>query len=61
MLKVYHAPNTRSLRVLWLLEELNAPYERATVEFTPAYLQSPQHLALHPLANCRPLTTTVSS
>ncbi len=49
MLKVYHAPNTRSLRVLWLLEELNAPYERATVEFTPAYLQSPQHLALHPL------------
>lgn len=49
MLKVYHAPNTRSIRVLWLLEELGAPYEKAVVEFTPAYLQSPAHLAVHPL------------
>ena len=49
MLKVYHAPNTRSVRVLWLLEELGAPYEKQTVEFDPKYLQSPAHLAIHPL------------
>lgn len=49
MLKVYHAPNTRSLRVVWLLEELGASYDKETVEFTPAYLQSPAHLAVHPL------------
>ncbi len=49
MLKVYHAPNTRSLRVLWLLEELGTPYEKATVEFSPAYLQSPEYLAVNPL------------
>lgn len=49
MLKVYHAPNTRSVRVLWLLEELGAPYEKKTVEFDPKYLQSPAHLAIHPL------------
>lgn len=49
MLKVYHAPNTRSIRVLWLLEELGVPYDKQTVEFTPAYLQSPEYLAVHPL------------
>lgn len=49
MLKVYHAPNTRSIRVLWLLEELGVPYDKETVEFNPAYLQSPKHLAIHPL------------
>lgn len=49
MLKVYHAPNTRSIRVLWLLEELGVPYDKETVEFNAAYLQSPKHLAIHPL------------
>lgn len=49
MLKVYHAPNTRSIRVLWLLEELGVAYDKVTVEFTPAYLQSAEHLAVHPL------------
>lgn len=49
MLKVYHAPNTRSVRVLWLLEELGATYQKETVAFDPTYLQSPAHLAIHPL------------
>lgn len=49
MLKVYHAANTRSIRVLWLLEELDVPYEKEMVEFTPANLQSPAYLAIHPL------------
>ncbi|MES1989628.1 MAG: glutathione S-transferase family protein [Pseudomonadota bacterium] len=49
MLKVYHAPNTRSIRVLWLLEELGVAYDKETVAFDPAYLQSPKHLAIHPL------------
>lgn len=49
MLKVYHAANTRSIRVLWLLEELGVPYEKEMVEFTPANLQSPAYLAIHPL------------
>ncbi|MGI9284886.1 MAG: glutathione S-transferase family protein [Pseudomonadales bacterium] len=35
MLKLYHAPRTRSLRILWLLEELNLPYELESVEFVP--------------------------
>jgi glutathione S-transferase len=34
MLKLYHAPLTRSVRILWLLEELALPYEIETVPFT---------------------------
>lgn len=33
MIKLYHAPLTRSVRIYWLLEELGVPYELATVPF----------------------------
>jgi len=33
MLTLYHAPRTRSVRILWLLEELGVPYELRTVAF----------------------------
>lgn len=35
MLKLYAAPRTRSLRVAWLLEELDAEYEVVLSEFQP--------------------------
>jgi glutathione S-transferase len=35
MLKLYHAQLTRSIRIIWLLEELGVPYELATVAFKP--------------------------
>lgn len=35
MLKLHHAPRTRSVRILWLLEELGLPYELARTEFIP--------------------------
>jgi glutathione S-transferase len=35
MIKLYHAQLTRSVRIVWLLEELGVPYELATVPFTP--------------------------
>jgi glutathione S-transferase len=34
MIKLYHAPRTRSVRILWLLEELGLDYELETLEFT---------------------------
>lgn len=49
MLKVYHAPNTRSVRIVWLLEELGLPYELKKLEFSPKDLQSEEYLAVHPL------------
>ena len=35
MIKLYHAQLTRSVRIVWLLEELGIPYELAIVAFRP--------------------------
>jgi glutathione S-transferase len=35
MIKLYHAQLTRSIRIIWLLEELGVPYELVTVPFKP--------------------------
>jgi glutathione S-transferase len=35
MIKLYHAPRTRSVRVLWLLEELGIPFELEIQEYRP--------------------------
>ena len=35
MITLYHSPRTRSLRVLWLLEELGLDYALNSVEFFP--------------------------
>jgi len=48
MLKVYFAPFARSLRILWTLEELNAPYEPVRVQFPPRIVQ-PDYLHINPL------------
>ncbi len=34
-MKLYFAPRTRSIRIVWLLEELGLPYELERVEFAP--------------------------
>lgn len=39
MIRIYHAPRTRSLRILWLLEELELPYEVVNVAFQPPSAQ----------------------
>ena len=31
MIKIFHVPNSRSLRVIWLMEELEEPYEVETI------------------------------
>ncbi len=35
MIKLYFAPMTRSVRILWLLEEMGVPYELERVDFLP--------------------------
>lgn len=35
MIRLYFAPRTRSVRILWLLEELGLPYELVRVQFQP--------------------------
>ena len=49
MLEIYHAPGTRSIRVIWLCEELALPYRILPVDFSPAYRASPEWRALNPV------------
>ncbi|HIL14465.1 MAG TPA: glutathione S-transferase family protein [Deltaproteobacteria bacterium] len=49
MLKLHFAPNSRAVRILWLLEELELPYELNKMEFHPKDLKSDEHRARHPL------------
>jgi glutathione S-transferase len=35
VLRLYHATATRSLRIVWLLEELGLPHEIVSIDFTP--------------------------
>ncbi len=50
MLTVHHLENSRSQRVLWLLEELGVPYEVKRYERNPETMLAPPELRrLHPL------------
>jgi glutathione S-transferase len=56
MITLYHSPRTRSVRVLWLLEELGLPYELKAVPFTQDSLKSPEYLKLNPFGKVPALT-----
>ncbi len=47
-LKLYHCKGSRSLRPLWMLEELALPYELHVLPFPPRVLQK-EYLAINPL------------
>jgi glutathione S-transferase len=50
MITVHHLNNSRSQRVLWLLEELGLPYEIVKYQRDPVtMLAPPELLAVHPL------------
>ncbi|HVO24082.1 MAG TPA: glutathione S-transferase family protein [Candidatus Margulisiibacteriota bacterium] len=49
MLKLYHSPRTRSVRIYWLLEELGVSYQLETLAFTPETLKTAAYLKVHPL------------
>ncbi len=50
MITVHHLNNSRSQRILWLLEELGLPYEIKRYQRDPATLLAPAELrAVHPL------------
>lgn len=49
MLKLHFAPNSRAGRIVWLLEELELPYDLNRMDFHPKDLKSDEHRARHPL------------
>jgi glutathione S-transferase len=57
MITVHHLNNSRSQRVLWLLEELELPYEIVKYERDPRTLLAPAALrAVHPLGKSPVIT-----
>lgn len=56
MIRLHHAKLTRSVRIVWLLEELGVDYELVPVLFSPAGRsggvraeRSPEHVAVSPM------------
>lgn len=48
MIRLHHIPGTRSMRVLWLLEELGLPYDLRQWSLIDGGLRSAEFLALSP-------------
>lgn len=49
MLRVHHLNNSRSQKTLWLLEELELPYEIVAYQREPSMMGPPAIKALHPM------------
>lgn len=56
MITVHHLNNSRSQRVLWLLEELELPYEIVRYQRQPDMLAPPSLRAVHPLGKSPVIT-----
>ena len=48
-MRLYWAPGTRSLRALWMLEEVVAPYERVLVDIRNGGQHTPEFHAVNPM------------
>jgi len=47
--KIYHSPGSRSVRVIWLFEELDLPYELEQFNLGAPEMRSPEYLKVHPM------------
>jgi glutathione S-transferase len=48
-MKIYYAPNTRAVRIVWLLEELGLPYDLERFKLGDAAMRAPEYLKVHPV------------
>jgi glutathione S-transferase len=64
-MKTYHAPNTRSVRIVWLFEELGLPYDIERFKLGDPRMRAPEYLRVHPMGRVPALvdgdTTIVES
>jgi len=49
MLKIYHSKQSRSMRVVWLCEEIGLPYELEHLAMFTPEMKTREYLAIHPL------------
>lgn len=47
-MKLYHCPNSRSVRIVWLLEELGLDYDLEVFPLGDKAMRTPDYLAIHP-------------
>ena len=47
--KIHHAPNTRSVRAVWLFEELGLPYELVKYKLGDPAMRTPEYRKIHPM------------
>ncbi len=48
-MKIHHAPNTRSVRAVWLFEELGLPYELQKYKLGDPAMRTPEYRKIHPM------------
>ena len=48
-MKIHHAPNTRSVRTVWLFEELGQPYDIQFHKLGDPEMRSPEYRKIHPM------------
>jgi glutathione S-transferase len=48
-MKIFHAPNSRSVRIVWLFEELGLPYELERFSLGAAEMRSADYRRVHPM------------
>ena len=48
-LTLFHTPHTRSSRPLWLLEEMNIPFELKTIQYDADYFDSDEFFKINPM------------
>ena len=48
-MKIYYAPNTRAVRIVWLFEELGLAYDLERLKLGDATMRTPEYLKLHPM------------
>lgn len=48
-MKIYHAPNTRSVRIVWLFEELGLPYDIEAFRLGDKRMREADYLKVHPM------------
>jgi glutathione S-transferase len=56
VLRIYHVPGTRSLRVLWLCEELDLPHQVVPISFAADYRASAAWRRLNPVGKVPAMT-----
>ena len=56
MITIYHVPGTRSVRPIWVCEELDIEYETITVDFSVEYRKSAEWRKLNPVGKVPAMT-----